>query len=362
MYLYQNIAKVLNGLRSTRSNPLILTVIIMLQLSSNASAQTSSLPQCNIFNRNSSNGCVSTVWIDIGWYWGERQKWDHVGWYSGELHNGKPEGNGTYSWGVDGGYYTGEFHDGRMDGKGTRVFADGTKVVGKFRDGMIIGVATEITPSGVKYTGEFRDNLKNGHGTLKLSNGKKLTGEFENNEYKSNQSASVIENETSASSDNNAVASRSITAAQDMSISGSSPMGAVGNQNSEHKEIVPITNERGVYLVPVNLNGILTLNAIVDSGASDVSIPADIVSTLIRTNTISDQDFIGVQTYILADGTKVPSAKFRIHQLKVGKTTLENVDASISSSKAEILLGQSFFKRFRSWSIDNDGGVIIFNK
>jgi hypothetical protein len=40
----------------------------------------------------------------------------------------------------------------------------------------------------------------------------------------------------------------------------------------------------------------------VDSGASDMSIPADIVSTLIRTKTITDQDFLGQQTHILADG------------------------------------------------------------
>lgn len=362
MKLYQSTAEAVYELRSYRSRQLILIAIILMHLPSNLSAQPSILPQCNIFNRNSSTGCISTVWIDIGWYWGERQKWDHVGWYSGELHNGKPEGNGTYSWGVDGGYYTGEFHDGRMDGKGTRVFADGTKIVGKFRDGMIIGVATEITPSGDKYTGEFRDNLKNGHGTLKFSNGRKLTGEFENNEYKSYKSASRGEDESSSSSDNNTISSNSVPVSREIPASNPATIASASNQNSEQKEIVPITNERGVYLVPVNLNGILTLNAIVDSGASDVSIPADIVSTLIRTNTISDQDFIGVQTYVLADGTKVPSAKFRIHQLKVGKTTLENVDASISSSKAEILLGQSFFKRFRSWSIDNDKGAIIFNK
>jgi hypothetical protein len=34
----------------------------------------------------------------------------------------------------------------------------------------------------------------------------------------------------------------------------------------------------GVYVVPVRFNDIITLSAIVDSGASDISIPADIVS------------------------------------------------------------------------------------
>jgi len=115
----------------------------------------------------------------------------------------------------------------------------------------------------------------------------------------------------------------------------------------------------GVYVVPVSFNGAITLDAIVDSGASDVSIPADVVMTLIRTKTISDQDFLGTQTYVLADGSKVPSARFRIRSLKVGGNTIENVEASIASSEAVILLGQSFLGRFRSWSVDNDKHVLI---
>jgi len=115
----------------------------------------------------------------------------------------------------------------------------------------------------------------------------------------------------------------------------------------------------GVYVVPVSFNGAITLDAIVDSGASDVSVPADVVMTLMRTKTISDQDFLGAQTYILADGSKVPSARFRIRSLKVGGNTIESVEASIASSEAVILLGQSFLGRFRSWSVDNDKHVLI---
>ena len=101
----------------------------------------------------------------------------------------------------------------------------------------------------------------------------------------------------------------------------------------------------------VRFNGAITLNAIIDSGAADVSVPADIVSTLIRTKTVSEEDFLGVQTYVLADGTEVPSPRFRIRSLKVGNKTLENVTASIASGNADILLGQSFLGRFKSWSV-----------
>ena len=109
----------------------------------------------------------------------------------------------------------------------------------------------------------------------------------------------------------------------------------------------------GVFSVPVLINNTLTLDFMVDSGASDVSIPEDVVRTLVRTGTIKDTDFTGEQTYILADGSKVKSKTFRIRSLKVGDRVLDNVLGSVSSMNGSLLLGQSFLGRFKSWSIDN---------
>jgi len=109
----------------------------------------------------------------------------------------------------------------------------------------------------------------------------------------------------------------------------------------------------GTYAVPVTINSVMTLDFIVDSGAAYVSIPSDVVSTLVRTGTLQASDFIGQKTFVLADGTKVPSATFRIHSLKVADITLENVVGSVANAKGSLLLGQSFLGRFQSWSIDN---------
>ena len=56
----------------------------------------------------------------------------------------------------------------------------------------------------------------------------------------------------------------------------------------------------GVYVVPVLINGAVTLKFVIDSGAGDVSIPADVVLTMIRAGTLTDADFIGQRTYLLA--------------------------------------------------------------
>jgi len=97
---------------------------------------------------------------------------------------------------------------------------------------------------------------------------------------------------------------------------------------------------------------------LLDSGAADVVIPADVAMTLVRTGTVTDNDFLGQQTYVLADGTSVPSPTFLIRSLRVGNRTLENVTASISDPRGDLLLGQSFLSNFQSWSIDNRRRVL----
>jgi predicted aspartyl protease len=133
----------------------------------------------------------------------------------------------------------------------------------------------------------------------------------------------------------------------------------VGPSTSGERFSVAMRAEGGVYVVPILINDAITLDFVVDSGAADVSIPADVVSTLIRTRTIGPSDFVGQQTYVLADGSETPSDVFIIRSLKVGNHVVLNVRASIASPKASLLLGQSFLQHFRSWSIDNARHALV---
>jgi len=125
--------------------------------------------------------------------------------------------------------------------------------------------------------------------------------------------------------------------------------------------IVAMRMSGGTFVVPVQINGQITLNFTVDSGASDVTIPADVVSTLMRTGTLTSDDFLGSKTYTLADGSTIPSQTFRIRSLAVGDKVLENVVAGASPAAGSLLLGQSFLARFKSWSVDNQRQVLILN-
>jgi clan AA aspartic protease (TIGR02281 family) len=117
----------------------------------------------------------------------------------------------------------------------------------------------------------------------------------------------------------------------------------------------------GTFLIPVLINGQITLNFTIDSGASVVTMPADVLITLARTGTVQKSDFIGKEKLHLANGSIVPSTTFLIRSLEVGNYLLENVKAAVVDTKGNLLLGQSFLSRFDSWSIDNKRQVLLLN-
>jgi hypothetical protein len=115
------------------------------------------------------------------------------------------------------------------------------------------------------------------------------------------------------------------------------------------------------YRVPVIINGAVKIGFTVDSGASDLLVPADTVLTLIRSGTLAPGDFVGRQTYRLADGRTLQSNRFILHAVRVGNLVLHDVIASAGPLTSVPLLGQSFLSRMGSWAIDNTRHVLVFN-
>jgi clan AA aspartic protease (TIGR02281 family) len=142
-----------------------------------------------------------------------------------------------------------------------------------------------------------------------------------------------------------------------------SPVAAalIGAPASQAREIVPVEAHDGAYVVPVLINGVLTMKFIIDSGSADVSIPAEVAFALKRLGTISGDDFIGSKIYTLADGSRVPSETYRISSLKIGDLVMQNVTVRVAAEKSSLLLGQSFLSRLKSWSMDNNRQMLIIN-
>jgi clan AA aspartic protease (TIGR02281 family) len=144
---------------------------------------------------------------------------------------------------------------------------------------------------------------------------------------------------------------------------GGAPVTAAGLSASSPggRTVVQLEQLGGVYVLPAVVNGAINMRFLLDSGATDVSIPADAVAAMVKAGFVKDSDFLGEQTYTLADGSKVPSKTFQLRSLKVGDVLLENVKASVSPEKAPPLLGQSFFGRLKSWSLNNTLHALIID-
>src|SRR5262249_37086260 len=80
---------------------------------------------------------------------------------------------------------------------------------------------------------------------------------------------------------------------------------------------IALTRDRGVYRVSVTMDGWLARPFIVDSGAADVQISADVFLLLYPRGAPSPR-FLPGGAYRLADGSVVRSRRFLIGSLRIG--------------------------------------------
>src|SRR3954470_19630010 len=117
----------------------------------------------------------------------------------------------------------------------------------------------------------------------------------------------------------------------------------------------------GGFLIPGRVNDAVAVTFILDTGASDVLIPDEVARELESAGKLDRGDFLGTRTYVLADGSKIPSRRILLRQLTVGDVTVSNVTANIGRSGSPPLLGQSFLSKFASWTLDNERNVLVLN-
>jgi len=125
---------------------------------------------------------------------------------------------------------------------------------------------------------------------------------------------------------------------------------------------VNVKKKDGVFMVPVELNGVLKIDFVFDTGASDVSISPDIALTLIKARTIQENDWLKGVYYKFADGSVAKSKRFKLKSVKIGELVLNDVTCSISNSiDAPLLLGQSVMQRLGNYTFDNQNNILSIN-
>jgi clan AA aspartic protease (TIGR02281 family) len=99
----------------------------------------------------------------------------------------------------------------------------------------------------------------------------------------------------------------------------------------------------------------MPLKFVLDSGASDVCIPADVAQTLFRMGRLTSADNRGIGSAELANGAHVTAQRVNIRSIQVGGYEVKNVPAFVTNAQGSLLLGQSFLRRFKSWTVENHG-------
>jgi aspartyl protease family protein len=133
---------------------------------------------------------------------------------------------------------------------------------------------------------------------------------------------------------------------------GSAPRAAAGKRAAGREVRVSVARAGTGMVVNVLVNGSVNAPFLVDTGATDVLIPASLAKRLgIQTGPESRS-----KTYRTANGV-VTQAAVMLGSLDLGGAVVENVPASISPSMEIGLLGLSFFNHF-TYHIDAAAGVL----
>jgi predicted aspartyl protease len=122
-----------------------------------------------------------------------------------------------------------------------------------------------------------------------------------------------------------------------------------------------LIKKNGLYKIPVQINGSITMDFIFDSDASDVFIPSDVFSVLVKQGKIAKEDLTGVEQYQIADGSITKNISIVLRKMQIGEVVVTNVKASVGKSNTPLLLGQSFMQKFSQLTIDNENGYLTIN-
>lgn len=130
------------------------------------------------------------------------------------------------------------------------------------------------------------------------------------------------------------------------------------NRNFKQKSTINIqkidlNDVGGVFSVPIKINDVLTVDFIYDSGASYVLLPEDVFRVLLRTKTVKKNDIIGYEKFSIADGSIIENPVFILKELQIGNIKVYNIKASVGNTDSDLLLGQSFQKKFKKIHVDN---------
>lgn len=132
------------------------------------------------------------------------------------------------------------------------------------------------------------------------------------------------------------------------------------NNSLANRNVLEMELQNGVRYVWIEINGI-RLRFIFDTGAGMISMSNTEAGFLYKQGKLTDDDIIGSQNFVDANGNVTEGLVIRLKEVKIGNKVLNDVEASIVNNlKAPLLFGQSALAKFGKVSIDYDRSQITF--
>ena len=122
---------------------------------------------------------------------------------------------------------------------------------------------------------------------------------------------------------------------------------------------VQLDNNNGVFGIPITLNNTLQTYSIFESGASDITISADLALTLFKKGSIGDNDWLNGSSFRFSDGSMANSNRFKLNTVKIGTRVIYNITCSISNyMKIPMIVGQNVLDKFGNYSFDHKNEIL----
>lgn len=131
--------------------------------------------------------------------------------------------------------------------------------------------------------------------------------------------------------------------------------------NPEDQNIDFTLTPNGLIQVPCIVNG-FTLNFVYDRRTIRPSISLGSALRLLKEGAITKNNFVGDPELVLGDGTIANRALFTVETLRIGNTTLNDVEIQVDHQlKVQMMIGEITLSEIGNFVIDNENKQIVFD-
>jgi len=123
--------------------------------------------------------------------------------------------------------------------------------------------------------------------------------------------------------------------------------------------VIDLINYGGSLKVKLEIGGI-SRYFLLDTGASDLLVDADLEREWLLDGFIGRSNYVGTEIYELADGSQVEADMIRVPSIKIGGCTVYDAVVAVLP-EGGMLLGTGFLEIFSNYSINSDDSTLVLS-